>query len=125
MPLKHVHLFSDLFLYISLFIYFWLCWVLLALWAFSSCCEQGLLSGCGARASCCSGFSCSVAEVQGCVGFSSCSSWGLAALRHVESSWTRNRTHVPCIGRGILNHQATREVLSWQKPVEDQKNKNF
>ena len=24
---------------------------------------------------------------------------GLVAPGHVESSWTRNRTHVPCIGR--------------------------
>ena len=27
-------------------------------------------------------------------------------------SWTRDRTHVPCIGRRILNHCATWEVLS-------------
>ena len=26
------------------------------------------------------------------------------------SSWTRARTHVPCIGRRILNHYTTREV---------------
>ena len=31
---------------------------------------------------------------------------------HVESSWTRDRTHVPCIGRWILNHCTTREVLN-------------
>ena len=31
---------------------------------------------------------------------------------HVKSSWTRDRTHVPCIGRWILNHQTTREVLN-------------
>ena len=35
---------------------------------------------------------------------------GLVALRHVGSSRTRARTHVPCIGRQILNHCATREV---------------
>ena len=35
---------------------------------------------------------------------------GLAALRHVGSSQTRARTRVPCIGRWILNHCATREV---------------
>ena len=35
---------------------------------------------------------------------------GLVALRHVWSSRTRARTHVPCIGRRILNHCATREV---------------
>ena len=36
---------------------------------------------------------------------------GLDAPRHVGSSWTRAQTHVPCIGRQILNHCATREVL--------------
>ena len=35
---------------------------------------------------------------------------GLVAPRHVGSSRTRARTHVPCIGRQILNHCATREV---------------
>ena len=35
---------------------------------------------------------------------------GLVALRHVGSSQTRGRTHVPYIGRRILNHCATREV---------------
>ena len=35
---------------------------------------------------------------------------GLVAPRHVGSSWTRARTYVPCIGRRILNHCATREV---------------
>ena len=36
---------------------------------------------------------------------------GLVALWHVESSWTRAQTRVPCIGRRILNHCATREAL--------------
>ena len=35
---------------------------------------------------------------------------GLVALRHVGSSWTRDRTRVPCIGRQILNQCATREA---------------
>ena len=35
---------------------------------------------------------------------------GLLASWHVESSWTRDRTHVPCIGRWILPHCATRQV---------------
>ena len=34
----------------------------------------------------------------------------LAALQHVGSSRTRARTRVPCTGRQILNHCATREV---------------
>ena len=35
---------------------------------------------------------------------------GLVAPQHVGSSWTRARTRVPCIGRRILNHCATREA---------------
>ena len=34
---------------------------------------------------------------------------GLVAPRHVGSSQTRARTRVPCIGRQIFNHCATRE----------------
>ena len=37
---------------------------------------------------------------------------GLVAPWHVGSSWTRARTRVPCIGRRILNHCATRETPS-------------
>ena len=36
---------------------------------------------------------------------------GPAAPRHVGSSQTRARIRVPCIGRQILNHCATREAL--------------
>ena len=50
-------------------------------------------------------------------GFSSCGTWaqqlwrmGLVTPRHVGSSRTRARTHVPCISRQILNHCTTREV---------------
>ena len=35
---------------------------------------------------------------------------GLVALQHVGSSWTRGRTHVPCIGRRILNPWTTKEA---------------
>ena len=35
----------------------------------------------------------------------------LVALQHVESSWTRDQTHVPCTGRQILIHCTNREVL--------------
>ena len=35
---------------------------------------------------------------------------GPAALRHVGSSRTGARAHVPCIGRRTLNHCATREA---------------
>ena len=36
---------------------------------------------------------------------------GLVALGHVGSSWIRDHTYIPCIGRQILNHWTTREVL--------------
>ena len=44
----------------------------LLLWLFCSCDEQGLLVGCGAQASHCSGFSCCGAWAPGLMGFSSC-----------------------------------------------------
>ena len=92
-----------------------------------------------------------------CAGFSSCKAWArgawhqrlqltgckhglsscvwhmhLVALRHVESSWTRDQTHVPCIGRQILIHCTTREVqvqfpahfLVIPRPLTEQPNPN-
>ena len=44
-------------------------------------------------------------------GPSSCGAWCLVASRHVESSRTRDWTHVPYIGRRILIHCSTRQVL--------------
>ena len=38
-------------------------------------------------------------------------STGFVALLHVGSSQTRARTHVPCIGKQILNHWTSREAL--------------
>ena len=35
---------------------------------------------------------------------------GLAAPRHVESSQSSDQTYIPCVGRLILNHWATRKV---------------
>ena len=35
---------------------------------------------------------------------------GLDVPWRVESSWTRDQTHVPRVGRQILNHCTTREV---------------
>ena len=84
---------------------------------------------CGARASHCGGFSCCRARALGAQAsvvvarglsscgsralehrLSSCGAQALVAPRHVGSSRTRAQTHVPCIGRLILNHFATREV---------------
>ena len=38
---------------------------------------------------------------------------GFVALQHVESSWIRDWTRVPCIARWILNRCSTRQVLTW------------
>ena len=84
---------------------------------------------CGAHASHFCGFSCCGARALGvwasvvvARGLSSCGSqalgaWasvavahGLSCSEHVGSSQTRARTRVPCIGRRILNHCATREA---------------
>ena len=92
-------------------------------WAFSSCGEQGLLFVAVRRLLI--AVASLVAEYDTYLlgsrhaDFSSCGTraqqlWhtGLVAPWHVGSSRTRTRTHVPCIGRRILNHCATREDLS-------------
>ena len=78
-------------------------------WAFSSCGEQGLLSGCSAWPPRCGGFSCRT--------FTDCRApaqqlWhtGLVAPWNVGSSQTRGQTHDSCIGRWILNHWTTSKV---------------
>ena len=90
----------------------------------------GATLGYGAQASHCGGSSLLLSMGSRCVGFSSCSMQApclwlggpraqppwlchmcLVALQHVGSSQTRARTCVPCIGRQILNHCATREAL--------------
>ena len=44
---------------------------------------------------------------------------GLVVQRHVESSQTRDQTHVPCIGSQILNPWTTREVPEVTSVVYD------
>ena len=63
---------------ILLFIYFWLCWLFNAAQAFSTCREQGLLSGCSVWASRCGGFPYCGAQVPGLEGvgsWRSCGQW--------------------------------------------------
>ena len=71
--------------------------------AFSSCGKWGLLSSFGVHVSHGSDFSYGWAQVLGLM--------SVAARKHVESSWTRNGTHVSYIFRQILNHWTTREIL--------------
>ena len=97
--------------------------------AFSSCSKRGATLHCGARASHCGGFSCCGARALGTQtsvavagGLSSCGTRALGRRLNScgarakllcsmwESSWTRARTCVPCVGSQILNHCATREV---------------
>ena len=87
--------------------YFWLCW------AFTGTC--GLSRG----------YSPCRASALGCVGFSA---WGSKAPERrfssggpqawvtpqcVESSWTRDRIHVPCIGTQVVYHQASPRLAFW------------
>ena len=96
------------------FIYFWSIWVFIAAWDFLYSCTL-----CDVQAPHCRGFSCG-AQTLGRTGFSSCgsraldhglSSTGLVAPQRVGSFQTGDQTCVPCIGRRILYHSATREVL--------------
>ena len=126
---------SAIYLFIYSFIHlYWLHWVFVAACGLSVVVVSGgypllrctgfslrwllLLLSMGSRHA---GFRSCGAWALRCVGFSSCSTraqwlWrtGFVAPQHVGSSWTRDRTHVPCIGRRILNHWATREVQGVQ-----------
>ena len=108
---------SHISLFFSQFIYFWLCWVFIATHGLSL---VGVSEGCSSLR--CTGFSLLwplllQSTGSSCVGFCSLSTqaqkqWrtGPGALRHVESSWTRDQTHVLCIGRQTPMHCITREV---------------
>ena len=93
--------FSRMFLFCFVFcVGFWLHWVFIAVRG-PLIAVHGLLI---AFASCCRALA---PERR----LSSYGWWiGLVAPWHVESFWTRDRTHVPCIGRWILSHWTTREV---------------
>ena len=132
-PCQHllfVDFLTDFFYIFIYFLNFWLCWVFVAACGFSLVAASG-----GYSSLWCAGFSLQwflLLRSTGCrcMGFSSCgmraqSLWltgsraqaqylchmSLVAPWHVGSSRTRDRTHVPCTGRQILNHCATREVL--------------
>ena len=107
-----VNLFYFIYLFILfyLFIYFWLRWVFVAshrlfLWLP----RAGATLRCGAQAYC-GGFSCCRARALVTQASVVLRHAGLVAPWHVGSSRTRARTCVPCIGRRILNHCATREA---------------
>ena len=118
-------------LFVCLYIYFCLQWV------FNVACELSLLWQAEATLCCVTGASHCRAQTLGTrtsvvaacglchcglwalkhAGFNSCSMqaqqlWhlGLVLPRHVESSQTRDPSHVPCIGRQFLNHCTTREI---------------
>ena len=127
----YINLYNIYFLkLINLFICFWLHQ------AFVAVCRLSLVAvSRGYSQSQCAGFSlwCLLllrSTGSRCASLSSCGTWaqqlwltdsraqaqqlwhmGLVAPWHVGSSQTRAQTRVPCIGRWILNHCATREVL--------------
>ena len=115
-------LFIYLFIYLFI-LFFWLCWVFVAV------CRLSLVEASGGYSSLrCTGFSLRWLLLLRSMGsrhtgfssdswalerrLSSCGSRALVTPRHVGSSQTRARTRVPCIGRRILNHCATREAPS-------------
>ena len=73
------------------------------------CCARAF-SSCDQRAPHCSGFSCCGRMDYRVYRLQSLWPTGLVAPRHVESSRTRDQTHVPSVGWQILNHWITREV---------------
>ena len=95
--------------FIYLFIYFWLCWVFSLCEGFLQLRQVGATLHRGARAFHYRGPSRCGAQAPD-VQAQQLWHTGPAAPCHVGSSQTRARTRVPCIGRQILNHCATREA---------------
>ena len=101
------------FIYVLMYVFMYVCMSVLGLHcctqAFSSCSERGLLfvAVCGLLIAVASLVVEHGLQVHGLQQL-----WrtGLVALWHVGSSQTRAQTRIPCIGRRILNHCATREV---------------
>ena len=105
-----------LIIFFLVFIYSWLCWVSVAVWAFSLVAASRGYSSCGARASHCTGFR--------AYGLQHLQHSGLEALRHVGSSQARDRTCVPYTGRWILSLPLS-HLSSWDSRIyKCQKNKN-
>ena len=98
-----------IYLCIYLFIYFWLCWVFVSVRGLSLVAASG-----GHSSSWCAGLSLLrplllQSTVSRCAG-SVVVAYGPSCSAACGISQTRARTHVPCIGRQILNHCATREA---------------
>ena len=99
----------NFFFFFFKFIYFFLFWVFVSVQGLSPVAATGSTLHHGVRASHHRGLSYCRAQAPDA---QAQQLWptGLVAPRHVGSSQTRARTHVPCIGRQILNHCATREA---------------
>ena len=112
-PLQQYSSATSFFFFNYLFIiYFWLCWVFVSVQGLSLVAASG-----GHSSARCAGLSLSRPLLLRSTGSRCAGSVGVAhrphlvAPRHVGSSQARARTRVPCIGRQILNHCATREAL--------------
>ena len=79
------------------------------MWAFSSWGEGGATLRCSVQASHCGGFSCCGAQALG-MRASVVVAHRLSCSAACGIFPNRARTHVPCIGRQILNHCTTREA---------------
>ena len=105
--LKNFFIFINLFIY--LFIHFWLCWVFVSVWGLS------LVAGSGGHSSSrCVGLSLSRPLLLRSTGSRRAGSVVVAHRLSCSVACgifqTRARTRVPCIGRQILNHCATRKA---------------
>ena len=97
--------FLSFFLFLFYFLlYFWLHCIFVAVHGLPLVAASGGYSSLQSTGSRCTGFSSCVTQAQ--------QLWrtGLVAPHHVGSSRNRAQTHVPCIGRWVLNHCSMGEV---------------
>ena len=110
------------------YIYFWLYWVFIAVWAFSSCREQRLFSSCALQASHCNGSPWCWPQALGHAGFSNCglSNYSSQALEHrlshcgtwaylLHSMWDVPQPGIKPISLALASKFFT--IEPWGKPV--------
>ena len=111
-------------------LYFWPGWVFVAACGSPLVMSRGYPLAAVSRASHCGGFSYYGEQALGHTGFSSCSSWtlwsvgsvdvlhGLSCSMALSPPLTKDWTHVPCVGRQILNHWPPGQSrLFWVLPM--------
>ena len=111
LKILNIHAYSCIHIYLPFFFFFLLCWVFVSMHRLSLVAVSSGYSSVAVRSLLIAGASPVAAHGLWGTWASVVVHVGFIAPWFVETSWTRDQTHVPCTGWWILNHWITREVL--------------